>query len=127
MAGCERLAASTDDRLSSGEVVVTPLDGKGDANPAQEVSDGAPGVEQVQDWLIAYVAALIEFEPSEVRADVPLSRYGLDSLTAPAMMEDLSRWLGKKVEPTILYKLKTIDDVAAYVVENIASLSPLPP
>ncbi len=87
--------------------------------------EGPPQAAQICHWLVVYVAALIEFEPSEVLPNVPLGRYGLDSLTAPAMMEDLGQWMGRKVDPALLYKLKTIDEVSAYIAENFASLPPL--
>jgi len=70
---------------------------------------------QIRDWLVTYIAKLLEFEPEEVKTGIPLGRYGLDSIAAAALTEDLGKWLGFKVDPAILYEHKTIDSLAAFL------------
>jgi len=81
-------------------------------------SAGAPDAARVKDWLVAYVAGLLEFERSEVRTHLPLGRYGLDSTAAVGMTGDLGDWLGCYIDPTVLYKHKSIDALTDYIVAN---------
>lgn len=83
---------------------------------------GVPDTATVREWLVAYVANLLEFDRSEVRPQLPLGRYGLGSTAAVALTGDLGEWLGCYVDPTVLYKHKSIDALAEYVVTNYQDL-----
>ncbi len=69
---------------------------------------------EVRVWLVDYIAKILEFEPGEVKTGIPLSRYGLDSVAAAALSDDLGKALGRKVDPTVLYEHRTIDALAAF-------------
>lgn len=86
---------------------------------------GAPDAATVKEWLVGYIAQLLEFDRSEVRTNMALSRYGLDSTSAVALTGDLGEWLGREVDPRVLYEQKTIDALAEYVAQNHARLPPL--
>lgn len=85
---------------------------------------GAPEAAAVKEWLVGYLAQLLEFERSEVRTHLALSRYGLDSTSAVALTADLGDWLGREVDPRILYEQKTIDALSDYVARSYATLPP---
>jgi acyl carrier protein len=76
----------------------------------------------VKEWLVGYIAHLLEFDRSEVRTNLALSRYGLDSTAAVALTGDLGEWLGREVDPRLLYEQKTIDALASYVAQHHATL-----
>jgi acyl carrier protein len=87
--------------------------------------EGTPEAAAIRQWLVTYIADLLEFEPAEVNAKLPLSRYGLDSTAAVALMGDLSEWLGREISPTLLYEHRTIDALADFVSAQFATLRKL--
>lgn len=84
--------------------------------------EGVPDAETVKQWLVAYIADMLEFERSEVNTRLPLGRYGLDSTAAVALTGDLGSWLGCDIDPRMLYEHKTIDALADFVIANHAKL-----
>lgn len=85
---------------------------------------GAPDAAVVKEWLVGYIAHLLEFDRSEVRTNVSLSRFGLDSMAAVSLTGDLGEWLDREVDPRVLFKQKTIDALADYVAQNHATMPP---
>lgn len=84
-----------------------------------------PALAAVKEWLTSYIADLLEFEPSEVKSNIPLSRYGLDSTAAAGLIGDLSDWIGREIDPEALVEHKTIEALAAYVSAHFDEL-PVP-
>ncbi|HVG59691.1 MAG TPA: acyl carrier protein [Hyalangium sp.] len=85
---------------------------------------GAPDAAVVKEWLVGYIAQLLELDRSEVRTNVSMNRYGLDSMSAVSLTGDLGAWLDREVDPRLLYKQKTIDSLADYVAQNHATMPP---
>ncbi|MBE9235322.1 acyl carrier protein [Anabaena aphanizomenioides LEGE 00250] len=71
---------------------------------------------KIREWLVSYVADLLEIEAEEVDVETNFSRYGLDSSAAVILTGDLGNWLGKEIEPTIIYDYPTIASLAEYLV-----------
>jgi acyl carrier protein len=95
----------------------------------QDEVDGAvqpavaePDTDAVREWLVAYVANLLEFERSEVKTSIPFSRYGIDSTTATALTGDLGSWIGCNIDPRLLYEHKTIDALSSFIAANYTQL-----
>ena len=74
--------------------------------------------EDIQDWMVRYLASLLEVDPDDVDPATSFDRYGLDSSAAIGMTGDLQDWLGKEVEPTLLYDYPTVDSLAQYLSES---------
>jgi acyl carrier protein len=75
-----------------------------------------PTPAEVQDWLVSYLANLLEIDLDEVDVTVSFDRYGLDSATAIGMTGNLEEWLGYELDPTLIYDYPTIKALA----ENLA-------
>jgi acyl carrier protein len=58
---------------------------------------------QFRDWLIERLAARLGREPSAIDADTPLADYGLDSLYALAIVDDIEDYLGIAVDATMMW------------------------
>jgi acyl carrier protein len=84
----------------------------------QDKAVGLPSVEEIRQWMMNYVAGLLEIQETEVKTDVPFDQYGLDSLAAVGMTGDLEEWLGEKLDPTLLYDYPTIDAFASHLVND---------
>ncbi|MGK7875556.1 MAG: acyl carrier protein [Xenococcaceae cyanobacterium] len=73
---------------------------------------------EIQDWLVAYVAELLEIQQQEVDIKRDFDSYGLDSSAAVALTGDLEEWLGCEIYATLLYDLPNIEALAEYLAEQ---------
>lgn len=71
--------------------------------------------EEIQTWLINYLAELFEIEPSEVDLLTPFTGYGLDSAATVVMVSDLEHWLGCRLPESILFDHSTIEKLSLHL------------
>ena len=88
-------------------------DAKGDAHKEP------PEAAEIQAGRVSYMAELLEIDPDEVNVTIPFDRYGLDSSVAVGLTGDLEEWLGRKLDPTLLYDYPTIEALAQHLVEEV--------
>lgn len=67
---------------------------------------------EIQDWLVSYLAELLEIDPLKIDVKIPFNRYGLDSSAAIGLTGDLGDCLGYDLDPTLIYDYPTIEDLA---------------
>ncbi|MEM7760413.1 MAG: acyl carrier protein [Cyanobacteria bacterium P01_A01_bin.40] len=84
----------------------------------QDTTANRASVAEIQDWIISYLADLLEIEPEEIDVTVPFDRYGLDSTAAVALTGDLEDWLETEIDPTLLYDYPTVEAL----VQHLASI-----
>lgn len=84
-------------------------------NEMAAVSPKQPTATEIQDWIVAYLADLLEIEPDEVDVTISFDRYGLDSSAAVGMTGDLETWLGKELDPTLLYDYPTVEALVQHI------------
>jgi acyl carrier protein len=72
----------------------------------------------IRQWMIQYLAGILELPPHEIKTNIPFDRYGLDSMAAVGMTGDMEDWLGEKLDPTLLYDYPTIDSFAKHLSES---------
>lgn len=72
-------------------------------------------VSEIQEWLVSYLAELMEIPPNKVDLQKPFERYGVDSSVAVGLTGDLEEWLGYEIEPTLLFDYPTIEAVAQHL------------
>ena len=89
---------------------------KGDA--IEDTQKEPPTGAEIQAWIASYLADLLEIDSDEVNVTIPFDRYGLDSSAAVGMTGDLEDWLGRKIDPTILYDYPTIEALAQHLSEE---------
>ncbi|HIK04814.1 MAG TPA: acyl carrier protein [Trichormus sp. M33_DOE_039] len=78
-------------------------------------TNNIPSIEQVQDWLVSYMANIIEVAPNEVDIKMLFDEYGLDSSMVIGMIGDLEIWLGRDLDPTLVYDYSTIEDLSQHL------------
>ena len=76
---------------------------------------------QIQDWIISYIAELLEVEPERVDPTIPFDRYGLDSSAAYALTGDLEDWLGREIDPTAIYDYPTVEALSEHLNSLVAN------
>ena len=71
--------------------------------------------EAIREWLVIYLADLLEVSADDIDTEVPFDSYGLDSSAAIGLTGDLEDWLGKEVDPILLYDYPTIEALVGYL------------
>ncbi len=79
--------------------------------------------ENIQAWIIAYLAELLELDAAEIDVKAPFDSYGLDSAVAVGMTGDLENWLDRRLDPTLLYDYPTVESFSRHLAEQIQSLT----
>jgi acyl carrier protein len=76
--------------------------------------------QEIQDWLVGRVGAMVGVQPAEVNPSVPLRRFGLDSVALVHVALDLEEWLGYRFRGNPLHDHPTIESLAHYLAEQSA-------
>jgi acyl carrier protein len=80
-----------------------------------------PDVNAIQQWLVNYLAEILEIEPGEIYITVPFDQYGLNSSVAVGLTGELEEWLNIALDPTLLYDYPTVKALAQKLAETIQS------
>jgi acyl carrier protein len=91
-----------------------PLPGS-DASEDQATPRPSRSSEEIEQWFIHYLTEQLDLSPDQIDVTVPFDDFALDSATAIAMTGDLEDWLGRGVDPTLVYDYPTISDLAEYL------------
>ena len=78
-----------------------------------------PTASEIQTWIVSYLAELLEIDADELDVTLPFDSYGLDSAVAVGMTGDLEDWLGRKLDPTLLYDYPTVQSFAKHLAEEL--------
>jgi len=68
--------------------------------------------EEIQAWLIGEIAHRLKIPVSEVDPCQPFASLGMDSLTTMMLAGDLETWLDRRLAPTLLYDLPSIEAIS---------------
>ena len=99
-----------------GFVVYNPGDAMTDTHKSEPPRRTAREIER---WFVDYLANLPERESNkEIDVTVPFENFALDSITALGMTGDLEEWLGRSVDPTMVYDYPTIEQFSRYLAEQ---------
>jgi acyl carrier protein len=71
-------------------------------------------------WLIERVATHVKREPSAIDADAPLADYGVDSLYALAIVDDIENHLGIALEATMMWDYPSVAALTSALADQIA-------
>lgn len=93
----------------------------GDRLDSCETTEQLPSAAEIQNWIVAYLAELMEIDSYEIEIGIPFDRYGLDSSIAVGMTGDLEDWLERELDPTLLYDYPTIEALAQHLAEEISA------
>lgn len=78
-----------------------------------------PTKREIQDWLIAQIAELLEIAPDSIDIREPFANYGLSSLHVVTLSGDLELFLGRRLPPTLAYDYPNILSLARYLAEEM--------
>ncbi|MBC6435613.1 acyl carrier protein [Nostoc sp. HG1] len=75
-------------------------------------------VETIQVWLVAQFAERLEIDPEDIDTCEPFDNYGLNSAETMILLTKLERWLGRKLNPTLIFNYPTIAELAQRLAEE---------
>lgn len=97
---------------------ITEMPALGSDTNAKGNPQKLPSTEEIQAWLVSYLAELLGIDPHEVDVTIPFDRYGLDSAAAVGMTGDLEDWLQRELDPTLLYDYPTVEAFSQHLAEE---------
>ena len=81
--------------------------------------DGPLTHESLRAWLVTELASRVKCAESEVDTAKPFDAYGLDSRAAVQVSGALEKVVERRLSPAILFDHGTIDDLAAYLTQEL--------
>ena len=72
---------------------------------------------QIEAWLVRAIARSLHIAEADVDRARPFAELGVDSVAAVELSGDLEAFLGKRVEPTVVWDFPTIALLAAHLAE----------
>jgi acyl carrier protein len=76
---------------------------------------GTATLEDVREWLLVNIAAVLEIDPAEIDTNRNLDEYGLDSMQSVCLSGDLETWLKVEISATAIWDYPTIDSLCGYL------------
>jgi acyl-CoA synthetase (AMP-forming)/AMP-acid ligase II/acyl carrier protein len=77
--------------------------------------DYSPTIAEIEIWLANQIAEMQQIPLKSIDLEQPLAVYGLSSVKAVSISAKLSEWLGRSIEPTIVYDYPTIQGLANHL------------
>jgi acyl carrier protein len=74
----------------------------------------------LRGWLVERLAEHLRMRAADIRPDVPLSDYGLDSVYALSVAAEIEDHLGFTVDPTMMWDNPTVDALLTAIGEERA-------
>jgi alkylation response protein AidB-like acyl-CoA dehydrogenase/acyl carrier protein len=74
-----------------------------------------PESRAIEQWMQQWIAARMGQDRAEIAATKPFADFGLDSLTAMELTEQLEKWLGLPISPTATWDFPNIRLLAAHL------------
>ncbi|NEP50038.1 MAG: AMP-binding protein [Moorea sp. SIO3C2] len=87
--------------------------------PEKEPTTNTIGLQQtrhtVQKWIVNWLARETKLPAGSINISKSFADYGLDSVTAVELADDLEEWLGVPLSPTLAYDYPNIESLAQYL------------
>ena len=78
--------------------------------------------ERIEIWLMDWLTRRANVPRDEIHGDKPFADYGLDSLTAVEMSQDIEDWLGVQVTATVAWNYPTSTAMARFLAREVAGV-----
>jgi acyl carrier protein len=81
----------------------------------------AVSAEAIQKWILEWLAREMQIPADDLDAAKSFESFGMTSLLAVTMTGDLEDWLGREVDPAIMYDHPTVAGLAGALAGQSAS------
>jgi acyl carrier protein len=79
--------------------------------------------QQIQTWLVQWLVERAGVPPDQIDADRPYAEYGLDSLTAVELSQDIEDSLEVQLSPTVAWHYPTLSTMAVYLARVVGGVA----
>lgn len=79
-----------------------------------------PTAASLKTWLAGRVAEYVRLTPDQIRSDIPLADYGLDSVYALTLNADIEDYLGLALDNALMWDHPTIDALSEVLIDLLA-------
>jgi acyl carrier protein len=62
----------------------------------------------VRDWMVRYLAELLQISPRDIDLGKSLGDFGLDSVDAVIMAGELEEHFGVEIDPSVIFEFDTL-------------------
>lgn len=83
--------------------------------PATDETQYAPSPEAIRGWLITHLATVFGIAEQQVDPALPFDDYGLESRAAASMIGQLGEWLGRDLNPSLVYDHPSVDHLVTFL------------
>jgi acyl-CoA synthetase (AMP-forming)/AMP-acid ligase II/acyl carrier protein len=75
--------------------------------------------EDIEDFLVQKLCSGLGISSDDMDVSQPFSSFGLDSLRAVSLLDEVATWLGRSLSPTLFWDYPTISALAAHLADEI--------
>ena len=79
----------------------------------------APSVEEIQNWLLTQISARLDLDVEEIDIDESFDSYALDSAQTMGLLNKLEIWLGRELNPVLIFNYPTVAELAERLTEEV--------
>ena len=72
----------------------------------------------IQRWLQRRIAESVQAAPEEIETTLPFSYYGLDSVAAFEIVDELEIWLDRQLPQTLTWDYPNIELLSSFLAEG---------
>lgn len=84
-----------------------------------EKPKGKRSQKDVQKWLLGWIQRELGIASHELNVKRSFADYGMDSMKAVELAQDLEDWLGQPLDTTVAWNFPTMEALAVYLVEDV--------
>jgi acyl carrier protein len=77
----------------------------------------------LETWMADFLAGRLGLPEADIDRDALMTGYGMDSVTAISMLEELTAAVGVEIDPDVIWDCPTISALAGYVHERASQPS----
>jgi acyl-CoA synthetase (AMP-forming)/AMP-acid ligase II/alkylation response protein AidB-like acyl-CoA dehydrogenase/acyl carrier protein len=96
-------------------LAVSPVQARPVAPEIKIGSSADLGSSEVTTWLKSWLAKQFETTTEIYKLDSKFSEFGMDSITAMNLADDLERWLSVEIPPTLVWEYPTLGSMSSYL------------
>ncbi|MBA3772257.1 MAG: acyl carrier protein [Ramlibacter sp.] len=74
--------------------------------------------QEIADWCTQFVAGMFDIPVAEVYGGAEFQSFGFDSTALVSFSAELEAWLGRELNPSVLFEYPTIDLLAQHISEQ---------
>jgi acyl carrier protein len=83
-----------------------------------------PDADAIRRWLVDKLSRELDIDAERIDVNKPIAHYGVDSALALSLGGELGQWLGRRLDPALVWDYPTIDGMARHLAGELGDVSP---